>query len=202
MATFLTLLSPPSSLVPVGGAWVLDVSTSDQDGYLNGSVTPTVAATNPAGVVTAPVAVAGGTGEWTVTLTPTVAGRWLAHLSTPEDAVDVAAYVLGPTTTTGMPVVSDVATYLGQSAGSWSTEDLQDALNAERSAQRDRCGERAYYPDSLRQALLRRVHRNLAMRRLPLAVPTGDADGNVGILPGRDPEVRRLEGPYRRRPVG
>jgi len=84
----------------------------------------------------------------------------------------------------------------------WSTTAITDAFNAERSAQRDKCGERNPYPDSLREALLRRVARNLAMRRLPLAMAGGDADGGPAIIPGNDPEVRRLERPYRRLVIG
>ena len=58
------------------------------------------------------------------------------------------------------------------------------------------------YPKDLRQALLRRVQRNLALRALPLAVLQGDAEAGSTILPGKDLEVRRLEGPFRRLLVG
>ena len=202
MTTFLHTTSPLSGLVPVGGAWVLDVSTTDENGDHTSAVVPVVSVTDPAGAITTPAPVAGVTGFYTITVTPVLPGRYVAHLSTPDDALDAATYVLGPTTAAGMPNVSDVAAYLGQYAGSWSTVDMQDALDAERGAQRDRCGERPHYPPQLRQALLRRVQRNLAMRRAPLAVTAGDADGSVTILPGKDPEVRRLEGPYRRLVIG
>jgi hypothetical protein len=121
---------------------------------------------------------------------------------TPEDAVDAAAYVAGATTSTGMPNVADVARYLKGSAANWTTAELQEELDGEASAQRDKCGVLAVYPPALRKALLRRVQRALAMRALPLAVMQGDADGGANILPGNDPEVRRLENPHRRLPTG
>jgi hypothetical protein len=201
--TTLVLLSDASALVPLGGAWTVAFEARDANGYLKTLVTPTVAVTKPDGSTTAPTPVAmSWRSGWYVLVTPDASGRWLAHVSTPEDAVDAAVYANGPTTEAGMPVVADVADYLGQNAGSWSTDQMQRALNAERSAQRARCGERAAYPDDLREALLRRVQRNLAMTRLPLAVQTGDADGGSTVIPGRDPEVRRLEGPYRRAVMG
>jgi hypothetical protein len=54
----------------------------------------------------------------------------------------------------------------------------------------------------LREALLRRVAANLARRQLgPLPGPQGDSE-TPAIVPARDPEVRRLEGPWRKTTVG
>ena len=75
---------------------------------------------------------------------------------------------------------------------------IQGAINAEAAAQTRICTLPDPVPDDLLEALMRRVVRNLAMRRLPLAIAQGDADGGALILPGRDPEVRRLEAPFRR----
>jgi hypothetical protein len=191
-----------SVLLPVGAAWVLGVETRDVDGFLSGDVTPTITITKPDASTTSPTWTFQGDGFWTTQYALAAAGRHVAHVSTPEDAVDLAVYAAGPTTAAGMPTVNDVALYLGNNAGSWDTSTLTDALNAERAAQRTKCGERNPYPDDLRQGLLRRVHRNLAMRRLPLAVNMGDADSGPLVLPGNDPEVRRFEAPWRRRPVG
>jgi hypothetical protein len=202
VSTYLSVVTPTSNLVGVGGAWVIEVAATTELGDLSSAVVPVAAVTDPSGTVTAPVPTTPSTGLFVLALVPSVLGRWLVHLSTPEDALDVAAHVQGPTTAAGMPNVDDAITYLADSSTSWSRATVTDAFNAERSAQRDRCGERAVYPDSLRQALLRRVSRNLAMRRLPLAVNFGDADAGSTILPGRDPEVRRLEGPYRRMAIG
>ena len=53
---------------------------------------------------------------------------------------------------------------------------------------------------ALTQALFRRVSRNLAMRALPLALNEGE--NGTSYVGAKDPEVRRLEGPYRKRVVG
>lgn len=54
------------------------------------------------------------------------------------------------------------------------------------------------------EALCRRVARNLAMRKLPLGVQPVITDvAATGVqISGNDPEVRRLETPFRRRFVG
>lgn len=58
------------------------------------------------------------------------------------------------------------------------------------------------YPPDLAEALCRRVARNLALRGLPLATLQSDSEAGPLVLPGKDPEVRRLEGPVRRVTVG
>jgi hypothetical protein len=140
--------------------------------------------------------------RYRATFTTAVAGRHLAHVATDTDAVDFAAYVAGPTTASGMPDHSDLATYMRDDAASWDEDDLTDALAVEAAAQRAVCRVGAIYPDDTRGALLRRAQRNLAMRALPLAISQGDADAGSTLLPGQDPEVRRLERPHRRLPIG
>lgn len=197
------MFTDPGVLLALGGQWLLLVETRDAYGYWSSAVTPTLTVTLPDGSTTSPAFTAlGYIGGWSATYTPTVAGRFLARAVTPEDAVDAAAYVAGPTTSAGMPTIDDVARYLKTSAASWTTADLQDELDSELEHQQAKCGVRAVYPRSLRKALLRRVQRALAMRALPLATLQGDADGGAIILPGNDPEVRRLEGPYRKLVTG
>lgn len=96
--------------------------------------------------------------------------------------------------------LDDVKDYLGDH--SWDDEELQSALDAEEAAQAARC--RIPDPTSadLDEALKRRVARNLAMRQIPLAVPQGSAEVGPSFIPGNDPEVRRLEAPYRRLVIG
>lgn len=96
--------------------------------------------------------------------------------------------------------VEDVKEYLVDY--SWNDDEIQCALDAEEAAQRSKCTIPDPVPVDLEEALKRRVQRNLAMRRLPLAVLQGDAEGGSMVLPGRDPEVRRLEAPYPRLVVG
>jgi len=201
--TTIKLFTDPGVLLAPGEQWALVVETYDAYGYRSAAVTPTLVVTLPDGSTAAPVFAAQPyVGGWLVTYVPQVTGRFLAHASTPEDAVDAAAYVAGPTTSGGMPTVDDVARYLKSSAASWSEAELRDELDAEFEHQQAKCGVRAVYPVPLRKALLRRVQRALAMRALPLAVMQGDADGGSQLLPGNDPEVRRLEGPYRKLVVG
>lgn len=55
------------------------------------------------------------------------------------------------------------------------------------------------YNAALAAALVRRVHRALNMKNLPLGVTLDENAVRVGST---DPEVRRLEGPYRKVVVG
>lgn len=131
-------------------------------------------------------------GWWILSWTVTGTGAGVHH-----DRVYVT-----PAPLPALPNLTVVKVYLGQFAASWTDETIQDALDAETAAQRARCRIPATYPADLGQALKRRVQRNLAMRQQPLAVLLGDAEAGSTILPGRDPEVRRLEAPHRRMVVG
>lgn len=195
-------LSATADLLPIGGRWIIEVETTDDDGVLVDAA-PTVTVTLPAGSTTNPTAELVETGVYRAAYEVGTAGRYIARVvAAGYGAADFAVYVTATTAGTGMPTTDDVADYLGDSAASWTTEELQDALDAEAAAQRSLCRVGAVYPADLRQALLRRVTRNLALRALPLAVLRGDAEGGDTILPGRDPEVRRLEAPHRRLVAG
>jgi hypothetical protein len=55
----------------------------------------------------------------------------------------------------------------------------------------------------LTQALKRRVHRNLFMRGLPSGLATAMSEGAVSsVRIGMDPEIKRLEAPFRKTTVG
>lgn len=197
-----TATTAQSALLPISGVWVIRVCVTDVDGCPVASV-PTVTVTLPAGSTATPTVETVSTGDYRAEYEVGSAGRYVARVvATGYGAADFAAYANATTAGTGMPVVADVADYLREGAASWDTADLQDALDAEAAAQRAVCRVKAVYPDDLRQALLRRVQRNLAMRQLPLAVLQGDAEMGGTILPGRDQEVRRFEAPYRKLTVG
>jgi hypothetical protein len=101
------------------------------------------------------------------------------------------------------PDVDDVTAYLGET--SYTPAELADVLAAEQVAQARRCRVPAVdadWPADLAQALKRRVARNLAMRGIPLAVLQGDADFGALSPPMQDIEIRRLESPLRRLPIG
>jgi len=194
--------SATSVLLPIDGVWTIRVCITDADGDAVDAV-PVVTVTLPAGSTATPTVETITTGEYRAEYIVGTAGRYVARVvATGYGAADFAAYAAATTAGTGMPDVDDVAVYLRESAASWATEDLQDALDAEAAAQRAVCRVGAVYPDDLRQALLRRTQRNLAMRQLPLAVPQGDAEMSSPVLPGRDPEVRRYEAPHRKLVVG
>lgn len=106
-----------------------------------------------------------------------------------------------------MSAVPDVAAcqaYLGSAAASWTADQFEDAFAAERKSQARKCRVPAAaattWPDDLAEALFRRVHRNLAMRNLPLSVQQVEGGGiRIG---SSDSEIRRLEGPFRKVRVG
>lgn len=136
-----------------------------------------------------------------LTVYPDETGRHTATASHAEHgAVSWVAEVVDVVPNADMPSVTTCNNYMGDH--SYTDDDVQDALDTERAAQFKVCRVPAAYPADLRGALHRRVQRNLAMRALALAVrETQDGESSV-IVPGNDPEVRRLEKPWRRRPFG
>jgi hypothetical protein len=200
-------LTSTSRDLPVGGRWLLSFRVLDTDGDPP-AVTPTVAITLPNGSAgVAPALITDGNGFFAFDYPVTVPGRHLATVT--AAGYGVATWVMwaaDPTAGAALPDVDDVDAYLKSGTGehSWSADDMLDALTAEESAQRRVCRIRALYPPDLRQALLRRVQRNLALRPNALAMFRGDAETGdpQAFLPGADPEVRRLERPYRKLPKG
>lgn len=103
------------------------------------------------------------------------------------------------------PDLAAVKTYLGD-ASSWTDAQITEALKAETAAQArvvrlPLAFER--YPADLAEALMRRVQRNLTLRGLPLGLASVTGETTVVTTRiGTDPEVRRLEAPWRRNHVG
>lgn len=193
----------PASLA-AGGVWRMSAAVVDFDGAAVTAL-PTVTITLPDNTTLSPVPELVAAGGFVVDYIPVAAGRYLAHWATGYGAADFSAYVTAPTAAQDMPDLDAAKTYLGIDLADTSRDaEVQDALDAEADAQRAVCVVGALYPRDLRQALLRRVSRNLALRLLPLAVLRGDAEagGTDTVLPGKDPEIRRLEGPYRRVVIG
>ena len=192
-------ISDTSVLLPVGGQWLIYVAVTDLDGVLVGTV-PTVVVTLPDNTTSNPTVETVETGRYRAVHTAATAGRYVALASAGGDVAGFAAHALAVTAGSGMPDVPAVVAYLGPT--SHTTEEIQSALDAEADDQRSRCRVAAVYPPALREALLRRVARNLEMRKMPLAVLQGDAEVGSTMLPFRDPEVRRLEGPHRKLKMG
>lgn len=184
-----------------GDVWLIAASVRDLDGCLTDAVAPVVTITLPDGTTATPTVERVSTGTYRSTYTPATAGRYLgAAVAAGYGTADLAFYASGTTTETGMWLtVGHLRTYLGDH--SWSDAAVLGALNAEAAAQRRVCRIGAVYPADLREALLRRVQRNLAMRGQPYAV-LENAEPGAQFIPGNDPEVRRLERPHRKVVLG
>jgi hypothetical protein len=187
----------------VGDEWLIGVQVVDDDGTPT-SATVAVAVTTPSGGSATPTAVEDGTGEYLARTTVAAAGRYVATVTVSGTVVAVVpftAWAGAVTTAAAMPTVDELRDYLGDT--SHDNDTLTAALAAEAAAQRARCTVPAVYPADLREALLRRVARNLAARSVPVASFSA-FDGGVTStrVPSSDPEVRRLEAPYRRMVVG
>lgn len=191
--------TPTIADLPVGGVWLLGVVVTDPGG-LAVDVAPDVTITLPDGTTASPVPELVTTGAHLARYVTVQAGR---HIATVDAATDgtaaFAAHTNPVVAASGMPDLDETRAYLRYDVDDTSRDsEIQNALNAEQAAQRAVCRVPAAYPADLREALLRRVARNLALRGLPLAVLQGDGEAGDTILPGRDPEVKRLEAPHRR----
>lgn len=105
------------------------------------------------------------------------------------------------------PGVEEIREYMGSTSSTWETSEIMSALAAESAAQGNRCrvpADDAEWPADLAEALCRRVLVNLSLRSKPLALESSISEVGVGFarVGGRDPEVNRLEAPYRRLVVG
>lgn len=185
----------------IGDVWVIDVVVP-----MGSTVTVTVTSPSDDVVVTEQEDVQGGV---TVRVPLADPGRYLAViLVESEGGPDVQAFTAWaaePTLTGELPGLAEVKAYISTS-GETSADDnqIQDALDAEIDDQRSHCDIPAAYPVALRQALKRRVARNLAARTVAIAKVTSFGEG--GSVAERvtryDAEVTRFEAPYRRTVVG
>jgi hypothetical protein len=180
----------------VSDLWVITADITDQYGSPV-STTPTVTITLPDDSTATVTPTQTYAGCWRAEYTLAVAGRHTAVLSLA--GYGSAGYVVTahPVTAAGqLPGVADATTYLGTT--SWTSADIADTLAAEIAAQRSKCTIPVWYPDDLRNALLRRVAHNLAMRLVPGAQPIGDSETGGSNLAPYDPEINRLEKPHYR----
>jgi hypothetical protein len=95
--------------------------------------------------------------------------------------------------------LATVRAYLRVPATALSDEDLDRMLQGSADDQAQRCTWTDPYPDSLAQALLRRVQREVAARNLPLGMVGLDAaEYGPQRLPFLDSLVEEHERAYRR----
>lgn len=199
------VVSERSAVGVVGGPWFMEFHVPITD--------PTMAEDAPVVTVTLPDGVTTATPEveqpspycyrYQAWYTPLVAGRFTARAVTAENGV--ADLLLLVITASASPTAADLDDWLGgETEHSWTDADLTAALAAETLAQMRVCRVPATYPPDLHEALLRRAARSLAMRRQLTAEPRGEGDVDLPAVlsPYTDPEIRRLEKPYRRIQVG
>jgi hypothetical protein len=185
----------------VGGVWDLLVDVRDACGQLVADA-PVVTVTLPGGTTATPAVETVTAGVYRAEYLLAGAGRYTARaVTTSHGAVDFAAHVSAVTTGTGVPTVVEFRDYAREDFGSYDDDEIQAALDTEASNQRKVCRVGAVIDPDLREALLRRVRVNLSRRNQPVLV-TVDSEGNNSFIPSRDPEVRRLEGPHRKLPIG
>jgi len=190
-------LSHDSVSRSVGDVWDILVDVRDADGCLVDAA-PVVTVTLPDASTATPTVETITTGVYRVTYTVAVSGRYVASaVSAGYGLAYFAAYVSAVTTGTGVPTVAEYKDYVKNDFGSWTDAEIQSTIDVEASAQRAVCRVGAIIAPDLRSAILRRVRVNLSRRTLPVLI-TVDSDGNNSFIPSRDPEVRRLEGPYRK----
>lgn len=184
--------------LPVGGVWTIAVLVTDADRCPVDDA-PVVTVTLPAGSTATPTVEHVSTGLYRVAYVVGTPDRYIARaVTTGHGAADFTAFVTATVAGTAMPDVDACRDYDKDNGGyaSWTDGQVQDALDAEASAQRRVCKVPAAYPPDLRQALLRRVQRNIVMRGQPGVRVT--ENGDPVYTPTNDPEVRRFERPYRR----
>jgi hypothetical protein len=191
------LRSRASSTLALGQEWILDVRVTDGEGCPVAD-TLTFTVTDPdeqETVLDAADQVSTSTGLYRVPYLPDATGRYVARVEAAEHgAAAFTAWVQAITTGAQLPDISELDTYLG--ANGASDDELQEALDAQAAAQRARCRMPATYDADLRSALLRRCARHLALKRIPLAMLGADSEAGPTTVPGRDPLVRELEGPW------
>lgn len=169
----------------------------DTDGALVAPTTAVLTVTLPSGSTVTPTLDNPSTGVYQLDYVPSATGRHVAAFVSTGIGAGAAVDVFD-VVATNLSVVSlaDAKAYLGQT--SWSDGEITKAIAAEQSAQAKVCDIDDYGPD-LREALLRRVSRNLAARAVPLTTFNTFEGGTASTrVPMRDAEVVRLEAPYRR----
>jgi hypothetical protein len=186
----------------VGDEVLVTHEVRDLEGELANAATVTLTVTLPDLTTEQPPIANPSTGLYEVPYTLTQAGRYV-FLWTTIDPDTADAIAIEATEPGALPTLQAVKDYLEESATQWTDAQLMDALAAEAAAQARVCRTGPEYPADLREALLRRVQVNLAKRALPLGVLQGDSEaGTASFVPGKDPEVRRLEGPHRKLVIG
>ncbi len=199
-----SVLSASSTELAVGQTWRIRVA--------GGTSAPTLAVMLPDDTTLMPVVTFEADGRddemrqlWLAELAPQDPGRYVAAVTDGEGgSALLLAYVSEVTTSAAMPSAASLDDWLGPGEHSWSEPELADAMRVALAAQRRVCRVSAVYSDDLREAAHRRAARYLFLRKQLTAQSRddGDFDSLPTLPPGRDFEVRSLEAPFRRIPIG
>lgn len=199
-----TAVSPAAGRLDVGDTWLLAVEVRDDvtDQLKDATVTATV--TRPDTSTSVLTVTRQTLGFFTAPYALAAAGRHTAVVTSSGLVVGVATFAIDALPVAAPPTLADVKAYLASTGPtSFADADLTAVLAAERAAQAMACRVPAAYPADLAEALLRRVARNLAARSVPVASFSAFEGGATTTrVPMKDPEIARLEGPYRRLVVG
>jgi hypothetical protein len=195
--------SPTSGRRDVGDSWLLAVEVRDDVTGCLSDATITATVTRPDTSTSALVVTRQALGFHTAPYVLAAVGRHTAVVAASGLVVGVATFAVDALPVSALPTLATVRAYLGSDTSA-TDATLSAVLAAETAAQAMACRVPAAYPADLGEALLRRVARNLAARSVPVASFSAfeGGGGEVRRVPQRDPEVARLEAPYRRLVVG
>ena len=186
----------------LGSSIPLAYAVTDETGEAASPTTAVLTVTKPDGTTATPTITEdpATVGLFELDYVPTVVGPHAAVFVTTGPAGAAATSFLVTSGALYPVSLAAVKTYLGGTANlSESDAEIQAAMDAEYAAQAVRCRIDPYTAD-LAEALKRRVARNLAARRVPLATYTAfeGGGGTSTRVPTNDAEITRLERPYRR----
>lgn len=181
----------------LGAVVPLTFTVTDLSGNPANATSVTCTVTAPDGTTSNPATANPAVGTYTADYTSAQAGRHVAKLVATGDNAGVVEAVFDVVSlSTALVDLAEVKAYLGDVTA--TDAQIADAILVEQAAQARRCRTDPYGVD-LRGALLRRIARNLAARQVPIA-QIGSFDGvalGLRVTTG-DPEIDRLEAPYRR----
>lgn len=193
--------TPTGGVSDVGDTWLIGVEVRD-DAVDDGArdlvdATVAVTVTKPDDSTVSLAVNHDGPGEYSAGYVITGPGRHFAVASVSGDVVSVVTFATTALAAGDPPTVTDVRTFLGEDGAKYADAELGEVLEAELELQAEQCDVPAVFPTWARRAVFRRVHRALAVKRLPVAASTGDAGAAPVFLSRYDGEIDRLEGPYR-----
>ena len=200
----LTPTTADAGRIVVGDVWPIGFTITDDVYARLTDATVVVTVTRPDTSSTPATLTRVTTGTYLALYTIGAAGRHTAVVAVSGTVTASALWAVEALTVGALPTAAEAQAYLTSTgATSYALSDISAALVAETAAQGRACRVPAWYPADLREALFRRVARNLAARSVPVAQWSTFEGGASGTrVPTLDPEIRRLEAPHRRMVVG